>query len=48
MEIAVKATKMPLAREAAYLIEKCVCPEGYTGLSCQVCCVLVEGLIVAR
>ncbi|KAJ6662205.1 hypothetical protein lerEdw1_012672 [Lerista edwardsae] len=37
MEIAVKATEMPLAREAAYLIEKCVCPEGYAGLSCQDC-----------
>ncbi|XP_033010826.1 laminin subunit alpha-1 [Lacerta agilis] len=37
MEIAMKADEMPLIKEVAHLIEKCICPEGYAGLSCQDC-----------
>ncbi|KAM3839038.1 laminin subunit alpha-1 [Vipera latastei] len=37
MEIAMKADHMPLAKEQAHHIEKCLCPEGYAGLSCQDC-----------
>lgn len=37
METAVKADNMPLVKEKAHLIEKCLCPTGYAGLSCQVC-----------
>lgn len=40
MEIAMKADEMPLIKEVAHLIEKCICPEGYAGLSCQVCYLL--------
>lgn len=42
MEIAVKADHMPLAKEQAHHIEKCLCPGGYAGLSCQVWYVLVK------
>ncbi|XP_053105976.1 laminin subunit alpha-1 isoform X2 [Hemicordylus capensis] len=37
MEIAMKTDEIPLARKTAHLIEKCQCPTGYAGLSCQVC-----------
>ncbi|KAL7984390.1 hypothetical protein Chor_002960, partial [Crotalus horridus] len=37
MEIAIKADHMPLAKEQAHHIEKCLCPGGYAGLSCQDC-----------
>ncbi|KAG8133482.1 hypothetical protein E2320_011294 [Naja naja] len=37
MDIAVKADYMPLAKEPAHHIEKCLCPGGYAGLSCQDC-----------
>ncbi|KAL8182297.1 UNVERIFIED_CONTAM: hypothetical protein K2H54_051811 [Gekko kuhli] len=37
MEIAMKADDIPLARETTHLIEKCLCPAGYAGLSCQGC-----------
>lgn len=42
METAVKADHMPLAKEPAHHIEKCLCPGGYAGLSCQVWYVLVK------
>ncbi|XP_077208858.1 laminin subunit alpha-1 isoform X1 [Paroedura picta] len=37
MEIAMKADEMTLARETAHLVENCLCPPGYAGLSCQNC-----------
>ncbi|XP_060099959.1 laminin subunit alpha-1 [Heteronotia binoei] len=37
MEIAIKADEMTLVRETAQLVEKCLCPDGYAGLSCQDC-----------
>uniref|UniRef100_A0ABM5GDG7 Laminin subunit alpha-1 isoform X1 n=1 Tax=Pogona vitticeps TaxID=103695 RepID=A0ABM5GDG7_9SAUR len=37
MEIAMKGEDVPLVRETAYHIEKCLCPIGYAGLSCQDC-----------
>ncbi|XP_058033280.1 laminin subunit alpha-1 [Ahaetulla prasina] len=37
MEIAVKADQLPLDKEPAHHIEKCLCPGGYAGLSCQDC-----------
>uniref|UniRef100_A0A670YJF6 Laminin subunit alpha-1 n=1 Tax=Pseudonaja textilis TaxID=8673 RepID=A0A670YJF6_PSETE len=37
MDIAVKADYMPLAKEPAHHIEKCLCPGGYAGFSCQDC-----------
>ncbi|KAH0617809.1 hypothetical protein JD844_016413 [Phrynosoma platyrhinos] len=37
MEIAVKADDAPFASDTALHIEKCLCPVGYAGLSCQDC-----------
>ncbi|XP_069476798.1 laminin subunit alpha-1 isoform X2 [Ambystoma mexicanum] len=37
MEVAVAEQSMHPGREAAHLIEKCDCPAGYSGLSCQEC-----------
>ncbi|KAM4688464.1 laminin subunit alpha-1 [Discoglossus pictus] len=37
LDIAVEASEMHSSREAAHLIERCYCPPGYAGLSCQDC-----------
>ncbi|XP_042299087.1 laminin subunit alpha-1-like isoform X2 [Sceloporus undulatus] len=37
MDIAVKADDAPFTRDTAFHIEKCLCPVGYAGLSCQDC-----------
>ncbi|XP_053570910.1 laminin subunit alpha-1 [Bombina bombina] len=37
MDIAVEASDMHSGREAALHLEKCYCPPGYAGLSCQEC-----------
>ncbi|XP_062987367.1 laminin subunit alpha-1 [Elgaria multicarinata webbii] len=37
MEIAMKAEDTSLVKETAHHIEKCLCPTGYAGLSCEDC-----------
>nr|XP_060631057.1 laminin subunit alpha-1 [Anolis sagrei ordinatus] len=37
MEIAVRANDAPFISDTAHYIEKCLCPTGYAGLSCQDC-----------
>ncbi|XP_008118175.2 laminin subunit alpha-1 isoform X1 [Anolis carolinensis] len=37
MEIAVRADDAPFISDTAHHIEKCLCPTGYAGLSCQGC-----------
>ena len=36
MEVGRKAEESHAGREVAFLLEKCVCPPGTAGLSCQV------------